>query len=135
MVYDKQITSEEASALRKEAAVASIERDVAVYTAVRASGREAVAIEDAREQQAETLHAQSFAIRASEREAVARDDAREQHVETLSAQAETANMNTLRHLANVRADSEARGGDRARFILYLLTGTILVVLAAWLFTR
>ncbi|MHB1000003.1 MAG: hypothetical protein ACYC27_12225 [Armatimonadota bacterium] len=177
MISDKKITTEEANVLHKEAADASIERDIAVYTAVRASGREAEAIEDAkvqkadanialkqaigerdvaldamtqaagreaiakndaREQHTEAFNAQASAIRASEREAAARDDAREQHVEALNAQAEAASMNTLRNLANGRADSEARGGDRARFVLYLMsaiTFAVFVVGIGWLYTR
>lgn len=177
MISDKKITTDEANALHKEAADASIERDIAVYTAVRASGREAVAIEDAKVQQAdatialehaideknvaidamtqaagreiiakndareqheEAFNAQASAIRASEREAAARDNAREQHLEALNAQAEAASMNTLRNLANGRADSEACGGDRARFLLYLMSAIILAVFVVgigWLYTR
>jgi colicin import membrane protein len=163
---DKEVTSEEASALREEVAEVSEERDDAVEaaiqakgkeaearedakeqhaealsaqaSAIRASGREAVAREDAREQHAEALSAQASATRASGREAIAKEDASEQHAEALSAQADAANMNTLRHVSNVRADGEARAGNRARFALYVLTTGILVVLVvvvAWFSTR
>jgi hypothetical protein len=138
MAVDKQVTSEEAGALRGKAVQASIERDAAIKAAVRASGREAVAREDAREQHGEALSAQAEAIQAAGREAIAVDDAREQHVEALSAQAEAAHMNTLRHVANERADSEARSGNRARFVLLLVTGIMLVVFVVvigWLLPR
>ena len=67
------------------------------------------------------------ATQAKGKEAVARDDAREQHVEAISAQGEADYMNTLRRVANTRADSEAHG-NRSRFVFILLTGIIMVVL-------
>lgn len=110
MSDDKQVTAEEARALRKKAEEASSERDVAVDAAMQAMGNEAEA----------------------------KEEAREQHTEALSAQAQADGMNTLRHVASVRADSEARSGNRARFMLYLLTAGILaafVVVVVWLSVR
>lgn len=141
MKHEKQITPDEVSALRREAAEASVERDVAVYTAVRASGREAAAIEDAKEQRADASIALAQAIderdtavdamtQAIGREALALEDAQEQHSEMLSAQATESQMNTLRHAATVRANTEARGAAGVRFQFYVVMGLVLAAGAA-----
>ncbi len=138
MADDKQVTTEEANALREKAAQASVERDVAVEVAMQAADSEDDAIEEAIEQRAEAVSAQASAAQALGREAVAKENARAQHTDALSSQAEAAQMNTLRHAENVRADNEARSGNRARFMLFLMGGitlAVLVVVIMWLSSR
>lgn len=106
----RQLTPEEANVVLDKAVGATIERDVAIDAAAQAMANEAAAREAAR--------AQSVAAR--------------------SAEAQTAQMDTLRHVANARADSEARDAETSRFGFYLLAGVLLValvVLAVWLATR
>lgn len=107
---DSRLTAKEADAVLGEAVVASVERDVAIDAAAQASVNEAAAKQDAR--------AQGVAAR--------------------SAEAQAAGMNTLRHVANDRANREARDAETSRFGFYLLAGIVLVVLvvvAVWLATR
>ena len=86
---EKQLTPEEAEELRRKAAQASVERDVAVRVAAQAKANETEARQDAKEQREQTLNAQADTMRASGREAVAREDAREQREQTLNAQEDT----------------------------------------------
>jgi len=110
MANDKQLTPEEANAVLGAAVGASIERDVAVNAAARASVNEAAAKEVAREQRT-----------------VARN-----------AEAQAATMSTLSHVANARADRETRDAETSRFGFYLLAGILLVaavLVIVWLATR
>jgi hypothetical protein len=105
-----QLTPDEANALLGEAVGASKERDAAVDAAAQASVNEAAA----------------------------REAARAQGVVARSAETQAATMDTLRHVANARADREARDAETSRFGFYLLAGIILVVLVVvviWLATR
>ena len=105
-----QLTPDEASALIGEAVGASRERDAAVDAAAQASVNEAAAREAAR--------AQGVAVR--------------------SAETQAATMDTLRHVANARADREAHDAETSRFGFYLLAGiflVVLVVVAIWVATR
>lgn len=105
-----RLTLEEADALRAEAAEKSVERDVAINAAGRASVNEAVA----------------------------REVARDQGMAARSAEAQAAQANTLKHMADTRAAQEARSAETSRFGFYLLAGVVLltvVLVIVWLTTR
>ena len=110
MSEDKQLTPKEADALRAKAVENSVERDVAVNAAARAS------------------------VDAS----AAREVARVEGVAARGAEAQAAGMNTLRRVANARADREARDAETSRFGLYLMISiflAVLIVVSMWLATR
>lgn len=135
---NEKLTFEEERALRRDRAEAAEERDLAIDVAVQATVNEAGARLEAREQNAEAVNAKVSAIHAAEREAAAKENAKEQHVEALSAKAETASMNTLRHVANARANREAQSADSSKFGLYFLITIILVaavIVVGWLVMR
>ena len=105
-----KLTQEEANVVLGPDVGASIERDIAIDIAAQATVNEATAKEAARAQSA-----------------VAR-----------GAEAQAAEMNTLRHVANARADREAESAETSRFGFYLLIGivlSVLVVVVLWLATR
>ena len=105
-----KLTANEADAVLGEAVVASVERDVAIDAAARALANEAAA----------------------------REAARTQGVATRSAEAQAATMDTLRHVANARADREAGDAETSRFGFYLLAGIFVmaaVIVVVWLATR
>ncbi len=105
-----KLTAKEASAVLVEAVEASVERDVAIDAAARASVNEAAA----------------------------KEIAREQGVAARSAEARAAQNNTLRHVANARANREAQSAETSRFGLYLLMAVLLAALVigvVWLATR
>jgi len=106
----RQLTAKETDALLVDAVEASVERDVAINAAARASVNEAAA----------------------------KEVARTQGVAARSAEAQAAGMNTLRHAANDRADHEARDAESSRFGFYLLAGIFvlaIVLVAVWMATR
>jgi hypothetical protein len=107
---NRQLTAEEANVVLVEAAGVSMERDVAI----------------------------DVAMRATVNEAAAKETARAQSVATRTAEARVAQMDTLRHVANARADQESRDADTSRFGFHLLVGVLVVALAVlvvWLATR
>lgn len=107
---DDKLTPKEADEVLDVAVDASIERDVAINAAARATVNEAAAREDARAQGA---------------------DARD-------AKGQAAQMDTLRRVANSRANQEAQSAETSRFGLYLLIGIImagLLVAVVWMVTR
>jgi hypothetical protein len=106
----RQLTVKETDAILVDAVEASVERDVAINAAARSAVNEAAA----------------------------KEVARTQGVAARSAEAQAAGMNTLRHVANDRANREARDAETSRFGFYLLAGIILVALVlvvVWMTTR